>query len=197
MIRLVTGPFEGMTEQQYDAWRANLGAEAIETHGRLDRHVAGLPNMARHPGLEPKPWKGGLLYGPAGVGKTREALARILDPAINPRKRCFMPATEYVELSRDLELARDGEYDLFRVRQARCGRWTVLDDLGARRQSDFAEDVLLRLLDYRWNEDLPTLVTSNSSPDELARVWGDRIVSRILGMGAVERMTGPDRRLTP
>ena len=62
----------------------------------------------------------------------------------------------------------------------------LLDDLGRTKTSDWLLDILYLLINYRYEYQLPTLITSNHSLDELAGILGDdRIVSRILRMGEV------------
>ena len=54
------------------------------------------------------------------------------------------------------------------------------------------------ILDRRYGECLETLITSNLTLEQLARHYeshGDRLASRIAGMGAVMVLKGKDRRL--
>jgi hypothetical protein len=73
----------------------------------------------------------------------------------------------------------------------------VLDDLGAEKVSDFVLQTLYDLLDRRYGECLETLITSNLSLEELAGHYlghGDRLASRIAGMGPTLVLRGKDRR---
>ena len=82
--------------------------------------------------------------------------------------------------------------------------YLILDELGDvtlekdRRASEFAALRLLTLLDKRWQEGRPTIMTSNLPLDELVRWSGDeRIGSRIFGMcgeGGVIELAGRDLR---
>jgi hypothetical protein len=71
----------------------------------------------------------------------------------------------------------------------------VLDDLGARRPTDFAIDCAYRVIDRRWSRGQETLVTSNLSVEQVADQWDERIASRILGFGRAVKMDGQDWRV--
>jgi len=68
----------------------------------------------------------------------------------------------------------------------------LLDDLGAQKRSDWSDEALFKLLDYRYRYELPTAVGSNLPPDELE----ERIASRLQdgALSVVVRMRGPDHR---
>ena len=70
----------------------------------------------------------------------------------------------------------------------------VLDDMGAERTSDFAEEKLFQILDYRYAEQLPTIITT-ARLDVTARVR-PRIFSRLSDVMVVTKLlvVGPDYR---
>ena len=73
----------------------------------------------------------------------------------------------------------------------------LLDDLGAEKVSDFTLQTLYDLLDRRYGECLETLITSNLTLGQLAEHYGlhgDRLASRIAGMGTTLAIKGKDRR---
>lgn len=68
----------------------------------------------------------------------------------------------------------------------------VLDEIGQRSTvSDFAYDSVKQLLDIR--EGKPLLVLSNLGLDEIAKVYDDRVASRLVA-GTVIRLVGEDLR---
>lgn len=71
----------------------------------------------------------------------------------------------------------------------------VLDDLGAHRGTEWAEERLFALIDARYRDGLPLVVTSNVSLLEVA----PRVRSRLadVQVSTVVRFTGPDRRTAP
>lgn len=70
-----------------------------------------------------------------------------------------------------------------------------LDDLGAERATDFVADTLYLIVNRRYEERLPVIITSNLDIGELSDRVGDRIASRIAGMCDVVELKGADRRL--
>ncbi len=60
-----------------------------------------------------------------------------------------------------------------------CIRLLLLDDLGANRMTTFALTEVAGLIAARYDDDLPTIITSNLSPDEVGAVVDVRTISRI------------------
>lgn len=78
----------------------------------------------------------------------------------------------------------------------------VLDDLGAERETEWAVEALSLLVAERYERELPTIVTSNYTPDELAErlngrdsVDGQRLLSRLCDGAEIFRIDAPDRRV--
>ncbi|MEO7716270.1 MAG: ATP-binding protein [Capsulimonas sp.] len=77
----------------------------------------------------------------------------------------------------------------------------LLDDLGAESiRSDenggWAREQFFKLMDYRYERRLTTLATTNLTKDQLRAHYGERTVSRLLGLCAYVVMDGPDYRQT-
>lgn len=70
----------------------------------------------------------------------------------------------------------------------------MLDDLGTTRGTDFEQDRLFALLNSRYEDERPTIVTSNVTIQDLAKSIGDRVVSRLTESCAVMSVDGPDLR---
>lgn len=70
-----------------------------------------------------------------------------------------------------------------------------LDDLGAEKMSEWVAEQFYLILNFRYEEKLPTIITSNYSLGELSERLGDRIASRIAEMCDVVKIDGKDRRL--
>ena len=76
-------------------------------------------------------------------------------------------------------------------------RLLIIDDLGTEFSSQFTLSTIYNLLNTRQNKGLATVISTNLSPDELARKYEDRIYSRIIGSGCkVLAFYGKDRRVT-
>lgn len=71
----------------------------------------------------------------------------------------------------------------------------VLDDPGAHRLGEWDLENLLGVIDERWNNQRPTIFTSNSPSIE--KLFGPRITSRLAAGATVVVLDGPDRRRQP
>lgn len=67
-----------------------------------------------------------------------------------------------------------------------------LDEIAMRSPSDVGVEVMHRIMEGRIGK--PTMFTSNSGPDGIAKCFDGRIASRI-GSGSLIKVTGPDRRM--
>ncbi|WP_327417590.1 ATP-binding protein [Streptomyces sp. NBC_01233] len=159
-------------------------------------HTAGRREVATGPSL--------LLLGATGVGKTHEAFAAIralIATGIVVRWESVTAADLYAEMR-----PRQGVDPEWMLR--RLARIPVLhlDDLGAATTTRWTEELTYRLINHRYNRELPTLITSNLAPARtpsmpaeqpvLREQIGDRVASRLVGMCQQIAMTGPDRRRT-
>lgn len=70
----------------------------------------------------------------------------------------------------------------------------VFDDIGAERPSDWVRERLLTITNARYDSELCTIYTSNSTIPELNEPLGVRLASRITEMTVPIPFRGPDRR---
>jgi hypothetical protein len=177
---------------EYEKREADRRAREEALVADRQERLRGLP-LARHPGVLPEPWEGGFLFGRAGVGKTRKAVARLL--SVPRGDAIFVDFMEYIDLAREIDLDRAGDFNRRRWDAIFKRSHVALDDLGARRPTDFAIDCAYRVIDRRWSRGQETLVTSNLSVEQVADQWDERIASRILGFGRAVKMDGQDWRV--
>ena len=152
------------------------------------------------------------LYGPVGTGKTHTACgvakAWVWDHTTTYDGREYVAAPfRYRSVPRLLQEMRecyDGHGDQAELAGAlmRC-RLLVLDDMGQESPTEWALERLWEIVDQRWSNRRPTVVTSQCSPAQLAQRLASRgslrtaesIVSRLCGAESeVRRIDGPDRR---
>ena len=134
------------------------------------------------------------LHGPPGTGKTHLAVALLKDAGKMEYDTFITVASLLMEL-RD-SFRKDSERSEANIiRQYSKASLVVLDDLGAEKTSEFALKSLYIIIDKRYSEMRPTIITSNLSVDEIAEKAGDRIASRIAGMCSVIELKGKDRRI--
>lgn len=134
-----------------------------------------------------------LMLGPTGTGKTHQAWgamrALALSGVLCSRWEFVTAADMYASLRPRPGV--DTEEVMGRYREATV---LVLDDLGAAKNSEFVEDVNLRIVNHRYAHALPTLITSNLRPTELRGMLGDRTTSRLAEMTRRVVLVGDDRR---
>nr|WP_051741237.1 ATP-binding protein [Kitasatospora sp. MBT66] len=141
-----------------------------------------------------------LLTGQTGTGKTHEAYGALRRVAAGGPDRfevlCVNSADMYGRL-RPSQVMGAAERELRRLSEV---QYLLLDDLGTAKVSEWTEEVTYRLINYRYNHCLPTVITSNlpardeSGPD-LTDFVGARVASRLAEMvTSLVPMIGADRR---
>lgn len=132
--------------------------------------------------------------GPAGTGKTHMAVATILR-WINARGY----GARFIVVPIWLQQIRSGFHDgtsADLLHRAQSAKLLVLDDLGAELATDWVRDTVYSVINYRYNELLPTLVTTNLSLSEISSSYHDRLASRLASGLVVNTKTLPDRRIS-
>ncbi len=136
-----------------------------------------------------------LLIGPTGTGKTHisTSIAREL---MHKGYDVIYDSTQ--------NILSDFESDRFRNNfgreENRSDKYLdctllIIDDLGTEFSNQFTISTLYNLLNTRQNKGLATVISTNLSPEELARKYEDRIYSRIIGCAKVLPFEGRDIRV--
>ncbi|MDD4752810.1 MAG: ATP-binding protein [Desulfitobacteriaceae bacterium] len=138
--------------------------------------------------LEQKNGTGLLLEGNVGSGKTFLAGA-IINALIEHEKQVlFLVVPDFLD---DLRATyqKQGEFSEAELMDtARKAEVLVLDDLGAHNFSDWTQNKIFSLINYRMNHGLPCVITTNLSIGEMNDVVGLRTVSRIIQMCKIYRL---------
>lgn len=158
---------------------ADLGGVAVEHPAAIDD----LTEWVDEPGS-----RNLVLLGPVGTGKTYAAVAACRPACFDGLSVQFLPVDELLDLLRPGGPER-ALYDLADIDRL------IIDDLGAERATDWTADRLFAVVNRRWLEERPTIVTSNLGPKALEEAIGPRLFSRLVGNGAVTIvLSGADRR---
>lgn len=141
-----------------------------------------------------------VLTGSIGTGKTHQAYGALRHIAAAGPKRFEMIATtapDMYGLLRPGGSDKGSEYELRRLCRVPL---LLLDDLGTEKLSEWTEEATYRLINDRYNESLPLIITTNfpirsadGAPDLSTRL-GDRLASRLRQATTVVHLDGPDRR---
>ena len=147
-------------------------------------------------------FSGGLyLHGPKGTGKTTTA-CKVLKAYVSRNQRDGWVSAKFVSVPDFLASMRGTweEEDAFEI-AAGC-KLLVLDDMGKGKPTEWAMERLFRLIDRRYNDKIPTIITSQYSLSELGGKCSsngdvetaEAMVSRIHEMCATVGFNGPDLR---
>jgi len=128
-----------------------------------------------------------LLLGPVGVGKSFAGVAALRYAFDSGTNIMFVPVVEA------LDALRPGGPDDAAVGLRSVGM-LLLDDLGVEKPSEWTAEQLYGIVNRRWLDERPTIVTSNLTVDKLAAALDPRLCSRLVHDALVIEMTGEDRR---
>lgn len=133
-----------------------------------------------------------LILGPVGTGKTFEAFGAVRDLSTSGAAVSwqFVTAADLYATLRP----RAGSDSEKVFRGFADSRLLVIDDLGAAKSSEWVEEINYRLVNHRYENELPTIITSNLTTKDLAPGLGDRVTSRLAEMTTRVVLAGSDRR---
>lgn len=151
---------------------------------------------------------GGLyLTGTVGAGKTHLAFAALAEWCVvtdtTPRRAYssqweqvrYPPTVHMVRMTTLLDQLRPGADDAREViTDCQRTRLLFIDDVGAEKPSEWTQEKIYEVVDERYAQCKPLIVTSNLPPKALAEHVGERTASRLAEMCTVVALTGADRR---
>lgn len=163
-------------------------AEAIPDKHAIERVMAWAEQFAadRHA------VKSLLLLGVTGTGKTHYAwsvLRAVAETGTQSRWQAHTAADLYAHLR-----PRDGQDSQEAFQRVADAPLLLLDDLGACKWTEWIEEITYRLINYRYEECLPSIFTSNLPPTKLRDFLGERVASRLTEMCDRIVIKGDDRR---
>lgn len=123
-----------------------------------------------------------MLQGQVGSGKTHLAAA-IANSLVDANKNVlFLVVPDFLD---EIRMSYDnmGEFtEMELMNSAKNAGVLILDDLGAHNFSEWTRNKLFSLINYRINNDLPMVITTNLHLAELQNILGERIISRIISV---------------
>lgn len=107
-----------------------------------------------------------------------------------------MEFVSYVDLLADIRAAfSDKAKDVAKIEEKLCGAPLIIDDLGKEKQSEFTNELLFRVVNRRYKDNLPLIVTTNYRLPDLAKRLDYAVFSRIVELCKAVDMRGRDYRL--
>jgi len=156
--------------------------DAITAIRQYDELGYAVQDGAQHAGI--------MLWGPPGVGKTG-SLSPLFTELV--RRGASGLWLQYNQFMADMRRFEDGQVDA-RMEACQTVRYLFLDDLGdpaaQKAATDYARDVMFRVIDYRTSRNMPLFITTNLSPKDLAEQFHARTARRLLSACAIVHMTG-------
>ena len=142
-----------------------------------------------------------VLTGAIGNGKTHQAYGALRRIAEAGPKRFEMIATTAPDLYGLLRPGGSEKSSESELRKLCRVPLLLLDDLGTEKISEFTEETTYRILNERYNECLPMIITTNlvirtDQPDstDLVSRLGERLASRLSQTATAVQFDGPDVR---
>lgn len=138
-----------------------------------------------------------LLWGPYSTGKTGLAVAAFRQRLQTTGAGLFL-TVEHLLLTLKGTYGPNGEGSESKViASIRQAPLLVLDDAGAERTTGWVQEKLFGIVNYRYDQQLPTIITSNLDPAALAQHLGERSMWRIremCGEQYIVEVDGPNLR---
>ncbi|MFE9432185.1 ATP-binding protein [Streptomyces sp. NPDC006640] len=199
-------PVDELTEDEYKFLQNDLQEQvAARRTEALEYFAAHAPRRFAHaePDDAARDWAGRvvaaphdtqslLLVGPVGVGKTHYAfsvLRAVAETGSTIKWRAYTAANLYAALRPRDDRRADADYE-----SIAHAPLLFVDDLGAAKLTEWAEEVTYRLVNDRYERCLPSIFTTNVLPAQLGATVGDRVASRIAEMCERTALKGADRR---
>ncbi len=136
------------------------------------------------------------LWGNSDQGKTG-ALSPVFLQMVNSLSMSGL-WLQYNEMLQQLKDFSEPEEVSRRLKACKDVDILFVDDLGdplnTKSVSDYDRDMIFQILDHRNTHGLPTLITSNLAPDQLALLFHERVMKRIREMCAIVHVTGKPMR---
>jgi DNA replication protein DnaC len=186
VIKFRERSYEASEDEPTERWKGSFqgvprlyGECSFETYQGNDLLVSDLRGTK---------YRGIVLRGPTGCGKTHLAIAMVRDDV----KSRFVTVPDLLLKIRASFNGGDESEEVI-IRKYSEIPVLVMDDLGAEKTTEFSVTTLYIILDRRIRDCLRTIITTNLSQSQVEDAFGGRIASRLAGMENI-KINMPDHR---
>lgn len=135
-----------------------------------------------------------IFFGRTGVGKTHLSLA-IANEVIKKGFNVLYDSTlNYLNQIEKEHFGRSDSYD-DTLSQLLSADLLILDDLGSEFTTQFYTSTIYNIINTRINRNLPTIISTNLSQDEILKRYDERVASRLFATYKSFELVGKDIRL--
>lgn len=133
-----------------------------------------------------------LMIGGTGLGKTHisAAIAKVV-----LSKGYYVIYDSAQNIFDGYEAVRFGKEIKENIKKYENCDLLIIDDLGAECMTQYTVAVFSLLLNWRIVNSKPTIISTNFTPQQIKKSYGERIYSRLMGEFLIMRFTGQDIRL--
>lgn len=126
--------------------------------------------------------------GIPGSGKTSKSLffakkwleKNKIDKSEENENVKFVRFGDLIELSKETFAdGQKGSNAREKIREIKNCRFLILDDLGTEKNTEYVDKIIYDFINYRFEEELQTIFTSNYILEKISKNYHDRIASRI------------------
>jgi DNA replication protein DnaC len=136
-----------------------------------------------------------LLLGPRGAGKTQVAvqvaIERIRDGRSPGR---YLKTTDMFAIIKATWTSTEREDDV--LRRLRKTPLLVLDEFHEMGTTEWEQRTVVNLLDHRYDDEVPTILISNCTPENVAQTINPSVLDRANERGGILHLDGPSHRIS-
>lgn len=176
----------GFPEAEMTRWTFENDDQGNKELSRIAR------NYVRNFAEMKKKHKGLLLYGNVGSGKTYIA-ASIANALVDEGYPCLV--TNFARLINTIQGMYEGKQEY--IDSLDKFDLLVIDDLASERDTEYMNEIIFNIIDARYRNGKPLIITTNLSIKELGNpeeIRKQRVYSRLLEMCVPVQVNGRDRR---
>lgn len=133
-----------------------------------------------------------LMIGGTGLGKTHLSAA-IAKEVLS--KGYFVLYDSAQSIFDNYDAVRFGKDNKKSIKKYEEADLLIIDDLGAECRTQYTVAVFSSLLNWRIVNSKPTIISTNFTPQQIKKSYGERVYSRLMGEFLIMRFCGQDIRL--